>query len=541
MSEQPRRTLTRAHFKEGTVRLRSPGRYILAESIEFAPIRAPCAADGLAQSRGWLAALTIESDDVFLDLSGFSIAQSEEHATVQRFFALVCVGSHMFADAHSGPFSMGPAGDRAPANVTICNGTLGLTSHFGVYAPRSNGLFICDVRFQDWEVSAISVNQARGVVLRRCLIEKCRARMDLGPNFSHLQHVTFDLRALVNTTHPDTLELELADGDRVSAHDILAQCEGALARIGENAARGRPALAGLDEDWRTVLEETSTLINGSTYGCAVNGTESMVRALVEEDDAGSERPLARARVPDLEATDVEIRGVKSHAASVLAFQDEDGQSVVSASGQAPSITLTPERCCRLSPLLFAQLFVMKHQVGRARCPSALIQWCLSGDRTRGASTIADLLSRTGCRLLEKQDAMLHTHKGCIGFLCRHLVGVNLTRVTISNVSQTARPSVRREALAREEETHVTPASACGLALVSSSRVRLDDVDVEKVRSAFGKAAALAVLGSCTDLTCRALRARAIRSWAGAGGDAARGNTPVLVDARAQQPQPWTRA
>ena len=526
----PRFTLRHADFQNGTCRLHRPGVYTLVEDIVFDPVRTPCAEDGLAHSRGWLAAITIECDDVFLDLNGHSLAQSVAHALLQRFFTLICVGNHMFRDAQSGPFPMGPALPRPPRNVTICNGLLGLTSHFCIYAPATDGLLVCDLLCRDWEVSAISVNECRGVVLRRVRIERNRAAISLSANFSHLQHAVADMRTLISATHPDEPTLRFASEESASAHDLLEQLEHVESIVASNTARRRPACAGLDPEWRAVLEETSPAINGSMYGLAFNGTASMIHALVSEDDV---RPTpSLAHVPDLELTDVNVHDVVSEAVDVLAFEDASGRAVMAASGQAPSLNLAASRCCKLTPLLLAQLLLMKFQIGRAYCPEALLKWCLSGDRREGALPLSDLLAEGGCRLLEDRDAMLHEHKGAAGLLCRNLHRVNIKRLHISDVTQKSRDG------RRACQAHVTRSSATALLLAGVSELWLDDIKLQRVQSAYGRASAIAVLGACHDIVCRNMRCRELDSFVEMPSRAAERPRAVLADERAQLPRTY---
>lgn len=87
--------LTQALFRDGTLRLRSSGCYYLAEDIEFGPNEGCCDywprldngltyidSDGQTTplypmgpySLGFFAAITIEADDIVLDLNGKTVA-----------------------------------------------------------------------------------------------------------------------------------------------------------------------------------------------------------------------------------------------------------------------------------------------------------------------------------------------------------------------------------------------------------------------------------------------------------------------------------
>ena len=139
--------LSNKSFKDGTVRITTPGKYILTENIifhpneknDFQPTREqvksgqyPMGKDG-AYHLGFFAAITIESNDVILDLNGKSIGQSKLHNLQQRFYANIEIANSPFIPKQ-GPASLSNKNNfKSPDNVVIMNGTLGLSSHHGIH------------------------------------------------------------------------------------------------------------------------------------------------------------------------------------------------------------------------------------------------------------------------------------------------------------------------------------------------------------------------------------------------------------------------
>ncbi len=123
----------------------------------------------LAYRLGFFAAIAVETDGVIIDLNGFILRQHPMHALMQRFFAIIELGDQPFIPGE-GPASDGGFGkDLRPAHqVTIRNGTLGLSSHHGIHGNDCHDVLIEDVTFRDHEVAAISLNGAQRVAIVKC-------------------------------------------------------------------------------------------------------------------------------------------------------------------------------------------------------------------------------------------------------------------------------------------------------------------------------------------------------------------------------------
>jgi hypothetical protein len=89
--------LTQKDFDQGTYRIRSAGLYIIQENIDFAPRpdndywNDPSDLDYPINQYylGFFAVITIESDNVVLDLNGHTIQMSKEFYLLQRFCNII--------------------------------------------------------------------------------------------------------------------------------------------------------------------------------------------------------------------------------------------------------------------------------------------------------------------------------------------------------------------------------------------------------------------------------------------------------------------
>ena len=114
---------------------------------------------------GFFAAIAIAADNVDLYLDRHTLEQSKGHALMQRFYANI--------ELNNSPFipGVGPAqfvGDddtfHPSANIRILGpGTLGRSSHHGIHGNSNVNIEIAHVTFTDFEVAAVSLNDADNV------------------------------------------------------------------------------------------------------------------------------------------------------------------------------------------------------------------------------------------------------------------------------------------------------------------------------------------------------------------------------------------
>ena len=172
--------------------LSEPGDYKLCEDITFSPLVNPPsseggAADGFepifpgpydenAFGLGFFAALSIVTNDLNLDLNGHTIEQSEEHALLQRFFAVIELADSPFIKGAGPAHFVGESNDfNAASNVTILGpGTIGRSDHHGIHGNENHNVLIKDVTFVDFEVAAVSLNNVDGLSIENCEITRNR-------------------------------------------------------------------------------------------------------------------------------------------------------------------------------------------------------------------------------------------------------------------------------------------------------------------------------------------------------------------------------
>lgn len=186
-SSSPVVRLSRESFEHGTFRITAPGTYVLQEDIEFGPQAPhdywPQMSDWdkyppAAYFLGFFAAMTVEADDVTIDLNGFEIRQAKEFYLVQRFYNHIELNNRLFVP-NEGVSSLNyQATDKAagrpvgplitPTNVVIKNGSLGQSSHAGIHGNSVNGLTVANIHVHGFEVAGIQCNGCKNVSISDC-------------------------------------------------------------------------------------------------------------------------------------------------------------------------------------------------------------------------------------------------------------------------------------------------------------------------------------------------------------------------------------
>lgn len=171
--------LTQKDFDSGTYRIKESGIYKLKEDIEFQPIPADQAKRTDKPGIGWFAVITVETDDVIIDLDGHIIQASQEFIDNHFFnlFSVVELANSQFPGPQFGT-SFGTittnfTGDTAyvEANeIIVKNGIVGRSGHFGIHGIGNSNVYLQDLHVKDWETSGIQLHGTQGGSLERIKI-----------------------------------------------------------------------------------------------------------------------------------------------------------------------------------------------------------------------------------------------------------------------------------------------------------------------------------------------------------------------------------
>ena len=161
-------SLRQADFHHGTYRITRPGLYTLQEDVLFNPTQPPDPQHypSAAYSMGFFAAITIECDNVILDLNHHSIAQHPLHYAKQRFFSIIELANQPFIPGQ-GPGSINSTANPllSARHCHITNGTLGLSSHSSIHGNNNSHIWLDKLQLQEFEVTGIQLNGVQGAFI----------------------------------------------------------------------------------------------------------------------------------------------------------------------------------------------------------------------------------------------------------------------------------------------------------------------------------------------------------------------------------------
>lgn len=183
--------LSQIDINFGTYRIRNPGLYCLTKDLIFNPLppdddlsaKSPNSIDPLSWfpkdnqsypgcntlsngpfALGFFSVITIESDDIIINLNGYKISYHFDFYLQQRFGSIIEISNQY---THLGTIF------KPIQNITIKNGELGLTSHHGIHSTYAANVIIQNMKIYDFEVAGIQLNRFQNAQI---------LNVDIGPS-----------------------------------------------------------------------------------------------------------------------------------------------------------------------------------------------------------------------------------------------------------------------------------------------------------------------------------------------------------------------
>ena len=235
--------LSQDDFKHGTYRITKPGYYKLTENISFAPnanISQNTSPNGknvlynfqptpeqLASGEypfhpfhlGFFAAITVEANDVVIDLNGFTLSQHPMHYLQQRFFACIELANTPFI------FGQGPGNFGnlvAPKRVYIKNGYIGRSSHHGIHGNGMESVILENISISHTEIAGIALNGGKNMIFRNISISQNNHDVPVLASYSHAMFIRPFLYSLQTKNKDAVLNV---NGTPVSVGDVITKLE----------------------------------------------------------------------------------------------------------------------------------------------------------------------------------------------------------------------------------------------------------------------------------------------------------------------------
>ena len=220
---------------------------------------------------GFFAAIAITATGVVLDLNEYTIEQSEEHALLQRFFAVIELAEQPFIPSQ-GPANFGDEIESAK-KVLIKNGTIGRSSHHGIHGNGNKAISIINVNFKDYEVGAVALNGVEGLVIKNSNASNRKDVPVLG-TFSSAQFIKPYIEELDRNNSTTVLDV---NGIKLSVDDIKAKLIKAINNthhdliVERNTVDGRPQIDKNENPAEFALfGNPFGVVDGNSYSYLVN-------------------------------------------------------------------------------------------------------------------------------------------------------------------------------------------------------------------------------------------------------------------------------
>lgn len=396
---------------------------------------------------GFFAAIAVAADDVTIDLNGHTIQQSPEHALLMRFFAVIELADQPFVPGQ-GPFDFG--GDIVSAsNVTIKNGTIGLSSHHGIHGNGNENITIQNVDFIDYEVAAVALNGVKGLDVRNVTATN-RKDVPVVGTFSSAQFLKAFIEELSRNGSPTTLEV---DGVALDVEDIRQGLEAAINNTHAdiiaqpNIVSGRAQIDPVEHPVEYALfHNKHGLLDGNSYSFLLNSLGVAVDGFPTRPDG-----ITRVASEDVSFVNVHVRDQRAFINETPAI-DIGGAAAIDAvgavfqtlnahpdTGGPVTVSNFDDTLARYTgnPVANAQAFVAKAKlngefdgsvlnVTRLNIPADVLAWV---EGHPGSETLAE----AGITYLCNGDSMFHVNKGVIGFKMDAATDVRLVNTSVRRI------------------------------------------------------------------------------------------------------------
>lgn len=445
--------LSQKDTENGTIRIREPGYYVLSEDLIFHPNPSnsfkptseqtiggadavyPLAPHG-AYNLGFFAGITIESDDVAIDLNGFKIEQSPEFNLLQRFYAHIELASSPFIPKQ-GPSNFGDS-IKVPTNVMIKNGTLGKSSHHGIHGNSMTNVTIEDVTFENFEVAAIALNGGKNICIKDCIIKQMNTNIKTLSLFSQSLFTLPHLKRI--ESRDSTLSLNL-NSESKTITTIIEELEREV-ELAKNYALN-------DLPYNGILKNHSGLYDGNAYGIVLTSRGVVIgdfKPMRPDDMEGNQDiTIQNVSINNIITDGVEIIGINcdentNDADEVKAYGKDQ---FVGPVGDVLDYDLITDLDGKYKPNVYtnAQLIISKHGIdksekGTANISEEIINWAESDSSIYGMirENRDDPMEDGKCNYkIVGRDSMGHVMKGNIGLFISQGKNIRANNIKINNI------------------------------------------------------------------------------------------------------------
>lgn len=456
-------------FLQGTYRITEPGKYKLYENIIFHPNPNNGFKPRDDQTKkyprgayilGFFAVITIETSDVKLDLNGYKIEVSEEFNQNQRFASIIECSNSPFLKKQ-GPADFGEF-NKAPSNVTIYNGHIGLSPHHGIRANNNTNLILRNISFRNFEVAAISLHGCKDVVIDKVNIHGTNRNVYSLSRYSQSLFVLPFLERIVEKDKHFIFRNKYA-GEYYN--ELLDEIENFQKYIFEK------------KPYDGIFKNNSRLPDGNVYGILLHTKGVAVGDMLEErsdDSEGNENIyIKNTKIQNIISQSIEILGVKNNKRSLDAGYT--GKLYTGPVGDVLMFDniINENKVYNGNILSDIQLLIAKRnhmfvdeKYGTTSIPIEIVRWA---ENKSTFNVLKNIYFENG------NDSMGHVMKGNHGVLISCGKNINFENVLINNIRNVSLDN-------KSDKSKMS----CGICFTGSKDVNGSKITIKNIHSNYGK-------------------------------------------------------
>lgn len=485
--------LRNSDFKNGPVYLTNPGVYRLMEDIEFNPF--PTFSnifDSLASYPeanhhfvlGYFAAIIINGQNIELDLNGFTLKQSILHNLQQRFFALIELADRPFMPGQ-GPANFGTQITTC-SNITIRNGILGLSSHYGIHGNSMDNVKIRDLTIYNFEVAGISLNGAHNLTIENVEIRHNYQHIKVNGLFSN---AIFTAKKLMIKQRRDAYASLIVDSQQVTIDTIINRLVTSIVDTYTDITNNQPIGTTNPDSKLYDNAGNNFLLDGNCYGIALNSVGLLVNEYKQNYEArNSNVVLSNITITDIKSKPVEYLTFTETPLDNLGLNPQTFPEVnKGAFGDVLDyfryVDENGKFTCKDNPLVLGQI------LGAVKVSDVIINWISSGS--------SDFYNRiTQFTILNNLDIMAHVFKGTIGLFISSGNSVSCNNITIKNIYNYSPPG--KEEFVQRPNDYIGSRVA-GVTVASSQNINFNQILVDNLYSENGQVFGFYNYGICSNI------------------------------------------
>jgi len=428
--------LYNSDFINGTVRIRTAGVYRLRENItfnpnpnnNFFPTKAQVDSGLYPQNMmgpyhlGFFAAITVETDNVIIDLNGYKIEQSANHNFQQRFYANIELANAPFIKDKGPANFQGAMSYKAANMVLVYNGQLLKSSHHGIHANKANNVMLYHLKIEEFEVAGVALNGTITGILSDLFIKNNKQEIEVLSTYSQARFI----------------------------HKFLDRVDESVTFKGKNVETIKAALQNdLDttfqdfKDGKTIsvdyFRNDNVGYDGNVYGIVLNVNGPVVGPFLTAETLGN--VPAPAGNTDIYLENIYIDNISSHPVEIIGAKNLDGGSGAYGSKmqagpigdilQIANSHVTKDSKYIGTSLSDSQMIIAASsmvQKGTSSISQDIIEWAENGT---DISTV--IPGEHNCYYVGGGDSMGHTMKGNLGLFISGGSNISGNNIQIHNI------------------------------------------------------------------------------------------------------------